>query len=111
MVIETLFLPMHIPNVQYTINMCIQYDNIAHFKCAEGPTMKKATAVANALDGVSKAFYVKTEDGTSMLVLDIRVQFSMALPDPILDLVQERLQSMSAEIVDALQKDIGEGSE
>lgn len=73
--------------------------------------MKQTTAVANALDGISKTFYVTTEDGISTLALDIQVQWSSILNDPILDLIQDRLQSMYTEIMEALQKDSQEKSE
>ena len=73
--------------------------------------MKQTTVIANALDGLSKTFYVKTEDGSDALALDIRVQWGAVLPDAILDLVQFRLQDMCTEVMDAFQRTAGEDSE
>ena len=73
--------------------------------------MKQKVTSVNALDGISKAFYVEAENGTSTLALDVRVQWSSALSDPLLDLVQDRLERMSLEVLEALQKEAQERSQ
>lgn len=73
--------------------------------------MKQTRVVANALDGLSRTFYLTTEDGSTTLALDIQIQWGAVLPDAILDLVQFRLQDMCTEVMDAFQRTAGEDSE
>lgn len=69
--------------------------------------MKEATILANAMDGISKTFYVKTEDEIATVGLNIQVQWSSAIPDSILDLIQDRLESLYADLNEAFQKSSG----
>lgn len=70
--------------------------------------MNDATTKTIVLEGVSRTFYVKAEDNTSIVALDVKVQWGSMLPDSILDLLQDRLQNMYEEIEEAIYKSSGD---